>query len=66
MKLDQIGFWSEIKPEKEKKYRLIIRLAILLLSGAMVRWYGLSLKKSLSKNKREFATYAQKGFLLHS
>jgi hypothetical protein len=27
MKLDQIGFWSEIKLEKEKKYRLIIRLA---------------------------------------
>ncbi len=23
MKLDQIGFWSEIKVEKEKKYRLI-------------------------------------------
>jgi hypothetical protein len=27
MKLDQIGFWFEIKLEKGKKYRLIIRLA---------------------------------------
>jgi len=26
MKLEQIGFWSEIKLEKEKKYRLIIYL----------------------------------------